>query len=420
MRIACVGAGPAALYFCVLAKLRHPQHDIVVSERRSAGSGHGWTITSHPRFLQELYSHDPETAQAIEQAAQPCRDEFVQIRGRRVVLDQDLEMYNINLPQLVNILAERAQQIGVRIRYDEEILSASQLPEADLIVAADGMNSTIRDEIGSFGTRTDLTHDKYIWLGSDRPTSAFTYYFEETDCGWIWGASYGVRSEPSAFVVHCSPETWAGLGFDAMPIQDSLAALEELFKDLLAGHRLIARSDARWRSFRSVSNRRWHDRNIVLIGDSAHTTHFSTGQGTTLAIKDAIALADNLDRHDTLEAALQGYERQRQDDIRSAQGRAQLSAKWFTDIARYINLKPSEFATLLLCARSSRLLPLIPPRLYYLLRLVHARAPMVKASHDGSALSAHWVTLRRRYIAVAAGPTRSRSFRSTAVSCIAR
>jgi 2-polyprenyl-6-methoxyphenol hydroxylase-like FAD-dependent oxidoreductase len=382
VRIACVGAGPAALYFSVLAKLRNPAHDIVVSERRSAEYGYGWTITGHPRFFLELNSHDPQSARAIEQAAQLCRELSVDIRGHRVALAENFEMFNINRPELVNILAERAHQLGVRIRYDEDIMTVSQLPEADLIVAADGMNSLIRDELGTFGTASRLTHDKYIWLGSDKSTSAFTYYFAETDYGWIWGASYGVRSGQSAFVVHCAPETWAGLGFDLMSIRDSLAALEELFKDQLGGHCLIAQTDARWRSFRSVSNRRWHDRNIVLAGDSAHTTHFSIGEGTTLAMKDAIALADNLDRYDILEAALQSYERQRQRDIKRAQTKAQLSAQWFTNISRYIDLEPSEFAALLMCGRSSRLLPLTPPRLYYLMRRFYERVPMVKAIHD--------------------------------------
>jgi 2-polyprenyl-6-methoxyphenol hydroxylase-like FAD-dependent oxidoreductase len=382
VRIACVGAGPAALYFSVLAKLRNPAHDIVVSERRSAQSSYGWTITGHPKLFFELYSHDPQTARAIVQAAQPCHDLSVHIRGHSVALAENLEMFNINRPELVNILAERAQQLGVRIRYDEDILTVSQLPEADLIVAADGMNSLIRDELAAFGTETEMTHDKYIWLGSDRPTSAFAYCFAETDHGWVWGASYGVRSEPSAFVVHCAPETWAGLGFDVMPIRDSLAALEELFKYQLEGHCLIAQIDARWRSFRNVSNRRWYDGNIVLVGDSAHTTHFSIGQGTTLAIKDAIALADSLDRHDILEAALHSYERQRKRDIRRVQDRARLSAQWFTNISRYINLEPSEFGALLMCARSSRLLPLIPPHLYYFTRQFYARAPMVKAIRD--------------------------------------
>jgi 2-polyprenyl-6-methoxyphenol hydroxylase-like FAD-dependent oxidoreductase len=382
VRIACVGAGPAALYFSVLAKLRNPEHDIVVSERRSARSAHGWTITSHPRFLRELYSHDPQTALAIEEAGQPCRDQFVHIRGHRLALGRGLDMYNINLPRLVTILAQRARELGVQIRYDEEILNVSQLPEADLIVAADGMSSRIRDEIGNFGTEIELTHDKYIWLGSDRATSSFTYYFAETDCGWVWTASYGARSEPSAFVVHCSPETWAGLGFDVMPVQDSLAALETIFSDQLAGHRLIGQTEARWRSFRRVSNRRWYDGNVVLLGDSAHTTHFSIGQGTTLAIKDAIALADNLGRHDSLDAALQGYERQRQRDIKQAQDRAQLSAQWFTNVNRYIDLEPREFTALLMFGRNSRLLPLIPPRLYYLLLQLFEPTRLVTEIYD--------------------------------------
>jgi 2-polyprenyl-6-methoxyphenol hydroxylase-like FAD-dependent oxidoreductase len=378
VRIACVGAGPAALYFSILAKRRNPAHDIVVSERRSAESGYGWTITGHPNFFLELHSHDPQTARAIEQAAQMCRDLSVDIRGHRVAFAGNFEMFNINRPELVNILAERAHQLGVRIRYDEDITTVSQLTEADLIVAADGMNSVIRDGMGIFGTETGLTHDKYIWLGSSRPTSAFTYFFTATDCGWIWGASYGVRSGQSAFVVHCAPETWAGLGFDAMPVQDSLTVLEELFKDQLGGHCLTAQNDARWRSFRNVSNRRWHYGNVVLVGDSAHTTHFSIGEGTTLAMKDAIALADNLDRHETLETALQSYERQRLRDIKRAQSKARLSAQWFTNISRYIDLEPSEFAALLMYARGSRLLPLTPPRLYYLMLRFYERGPVVK------------------------------------------
>lgn len=198
----------------------------------------------------------------------------------------DEDIYNYNRPDLVGVLAARAQRLGVRIEYDHEVLSASQLPEADLIVAADGVNSRIRQENGNFGTDIRLSHDKYIWLGTDKVFDTFAYHFIRTGNGWLWASTYRVGSELSTFVVHTSPGTWTALGFDMMPIRDSLSVLEELFKDQLEGHRLLGQvgdeTNARWLSFRNVSNQRWHDGEVVLAGDSAHTTHFSTGDGARL------------------------------------------------------------------------------------------------------------------------------------------
>jgi 2-polyprenyl-6-methoxyphenol hydroxylase-like FAD-dependent oxidoreductase len=386
VRITCVGAGPAGLYFSVLAKLHNPECDVTLYERSISKSGYGWGVTFGPELVQKLYGNDPESAREIEDATLRWRDQFVHIRGERISYDGGVDVYNLNRPRLVEILAARAQQLGVCIRYGEEITSPAQLPDADLIVASDGVHSQIRQEAGNFGTEVAQSHDKYIWLGTDKPFAAFAYYFLETDCGWIWASSYGVQSGLSTFVVHCAPETWAGLGFDIMSTRDTLSLIGDLFMEQLMGHRLMGQVDdetnTRWLSFRSVSNRRWYDGNVVLIGDSAHATHFSAGLGTTLAIEDAIALADNLGRYDSLEVALQAYDSQRRAEIRRAQYQARLSSQWFANISRYIDLKPNQF-TILLHARRSPLLPQLPPRLYYVLRQVRRQLmPIVKAIYN--------------------------------------
>ena len=381
MKIACIGGGPAGLYFALSMKLRDPRHDITVLERRKAGSSFGWGITFEPRLLQKLYRNDPESAREIEQAAFVWHEQFVSIRGERILYDGGRDMYNFNRPDMTRLLSARAQHLGVRIDYGHEVLSASQLPEADLILAADGANSRIRQANPNFGTDIRMSQDKYIWLGTDKIFDTFTFHFVQTSGGWLWAATYGVGSKFSTFVVQTSPETWTALGFDTMQASDSLATLEELFKDQLEGHRLMGQvgevGNARWLNFRTVSNQRWHDDKVVLAGDSAHTTHFTIGQGTGLAIEDAIALAENVHRCDDLGLALESYEQQRRAEIRPAQSQARLSGQWFENLSRYIALEPRQFAVLL-HARCSPLLPPLPPRLFYQLQRASQEVVIVR------------------------------------------
>ncbi len=367
MRVACVGGGPAGLYFALLMKLREPGHDITIFERSVAGSTYGWGVVFGDDLLEKLYRSDPRSAREIDQAAVRWVNHVVDVQGERVP-HAGSGGYSINRQRLLDILAGRARGLGVHIEFDREVMAPSQLPEVDLIVACDGVNSRTRLEAGRFQTDVRLGSNKYIWLGTDKVFESFTFPFVHTDSGWVWAHAYRIDAESSTFIVECSSETWTGLGFDTMPPQDGLSLLEKLFERHLDGHRLVGqvRGDVnvRWSNFRTVTNQRWYDGKTVLTGDAAHTTHFTIGSGTKLAIEDVIALAENLQHHGQLKLALQSYQRQRQAALLQPQSEARLSAQWFENVSRYIDLKPHQFSTLL-HGRGSPLLPYLPPHLYY-------------------------------------------------------
>ncbi len=361
MRVACVGGGAAGLYFSLLMKLRDPGCEITVFERNEYGSASGWGVTFGAHLLQEFYRNDPQSAQEINKAAIYWREQVIHVRGEKVPY-RGSEVYNISRQRMLEILSARAQDLGVRVEYGHEVQCPSELPEADLIVAADGVNSRIRQAAEGFQTHGDPGRNKYIWLGADKAFNEFNFIFVPTDCGWIWAYAYGISAESSTFIVECAPETWAGLGFDAMSIDEALPVLEKLFCDQLAGHRLIGQLDggkARWLNFNTLANDSWSSGRVVLIGDSAHTAHFSIGMGTTLAVGDARVLADKLQQAD-LESALRSYEQQRKADLLPVLAEARCSARWFENLPRYIDLKPEQFGALLY-ARRSALLSQLPP-----------------------------------------------------------
>jgi 2-polyprenyl-6-methoxyphenol hydroxylase-like FAD-dependent oxidoreductase len=365
MRIACVGGGPAGLYFALLMKSRDPGHDITVFERNAADSAQGWGVTFGPDLLRELERNDPESARDLRQATFSQLDQVVDIRGEQVLAPGG-GVYGILRHRLLEILAHRAQNLGVHIEFDHEVTTPSQLPAADLVVACDGVNSRVRLADGGFQTDVHLGANKYLWLGTSKVFESFTYAFVDTDDGWVWAYAYGIGTGLSTFIVECSSETWARLGLGAPSPEDALPVLEKLFGHLLDGHPLLGQAQsAGWLNFRTITNQRWSNGNIVLAGDAAHTTNFTIGSGTTLAIEDAIALADNLQRqHGDQKLALESYERQRKAAILVAQSDAQFSARWFEDISRYAGLEPQAFSALL-HGRRSPLLPHLPPRLYY-------------------------------------------------------
>ncbi|MFF7181843.1 FAD-dependent monooxygenase [Streptomyces sp. NPDC008121] len=373
MKIACVGGGPAGLYFSILMKRQDPSHDITVYERNPAGSTYGWGVTYWAGLLDKLRAGDPESADAISAASVRWTDGVAIVRDERTVHRGD-EGFGIGRRRMLTLLAERAEALGVRVEFEHDITGADcpELADADLVVAADGVNSVLREAHGDhFGAAFATGRNRYIWLGTTKVFDSFSFAFKETDHGWIWCYAYGFSGEQSTCVVECSPETWSGLGLDTLGEADSLHLMEKLFHDLLDGHALIGRAQAddaaQWLNFRTLTNRVWHRGNLVLLGDAAHTTHYSIGAGTTLALEDALALATALrDRQGAgdLDGALTRYAHRRRAELLSAQSAARYSAQWYENLPRYMRLEPAQMFALL-GQRHSPLLPHVPPQLYY-------------------------------------------------------
>lgn len=405
MKIACVGGGPAGLYFALLMKLHDRRHDVTVFERNVAGSTYGWGVVFGDDLRHRLHSADPVSAGQLDQAAFRWVNEVVDIDGERALAECD--GYSVNRRLLLDILAGRARDLGVRIEFDHEV-TPGQLPDADLIVACDGVSSRTRLDAGTFQTGIDVGANKYIWLGTGKVFESFTFPFVRTDSGWVWAHAYGFDAQSSTFIVECSPRTWSGLGFDTMAPQDGLALLEKLFEHQLDGHRLAGdvRDDVspRWLNFRTVTNQRWYDGKVVLAGDAAHTAHFTIGSGTKLAIDDAIALAGSLRQHGELEPALAAYQEQRQSRLLQPQSEARLSAEWFESIPRYIDLQPRQFLTLLR-ARRSPLLPRLSPRLYYRLHQATEDVTVLRELRSQVGRKAAAISSRRKPARPAGGAT---------------
>lgn len=401
MKIACIGAGPAGLYFSILMKLRDPGTEITIFERNPAGVTHGWGVVFWDDLVADLRANDPVSANTILDASFCWIDQVVEVKGGSPARGGGTG-YGIGRQTLLDILRQRATDLGITIHYEHEITDPSQVPDADVVVAADGVGSHLRRQHeDTFEPRIEPGRNKYVWLGTSRVFEAFTFGLVPTEAGWIWFHAYGYSPTMSTFIVECSPQTWQGLGFDRMPGNESLRLLERLFADYLDGHRLLSQSGEEenlpWLNFRNLTNRRWHTGNVVLLGDAAHTTHFSIGSGTRLAMQDAIALADSLHRTKSVPMALAAYESERQLAMLRPQREARLSAAWFEDIARYATLDGPKLFVLLL-DRRSRLIPHVPPRLYYALHRAK-RIPLVRMLYRWAAMGVEQVSgLPRRLL----------------------
>ncbi|MFJ9829027.1 FAD-dependent monooxygenase [Streptomyces sp. NPDC101160] len=378
MKITIVGGGPGGLYFSILMKRQDPSHEITLYERNPAGATYGWGVTYWAGLLDKLRAGDPESAEAIAAASVTWTDGVAIVRDERTVHRGDAG-FGIGRRTMLNLLADRARELGVRVEYEHAVggPDAPELAGADLVVAADGVNSVLREaHPDRFGAEVTSGRNHYVWLGTTKVFDSFSFAFKETEHGWIWCYAYGFSGEQSTCVVECAPDTWTGLGLDRTNEADSLRLLEKLFADLLDGEPLIGREQhgggapAQWLNFRTLTTRTWHHGNTVLLGDAAHTTHYSIGAGTTLALEDALALAAALRTGaDDLPAALTTYGRRRRAELVSAQSAARYSAQWYENLPRYMRLEPAQMFALL-GQRHSPLLPHIPPQLYY--RLDHA------------------------------------------------
>jgi anthraniloyl-CoA monooxygenase len=392
MRIACVGGGPAGLYLAILMKRRDPGHEVTVFERNPAGVTYGWGVVFWDDLLEGLRANDPPTAQAVAGEAFRWVDQHILVDGQPAASLPGFG-YSMRRQRLLDILTARALELGVGVRFESEVEDPARLGRPDLVVACDGVNSRLRrHHPDGFGTRIDTGRNRYMWLGTTKVFDSFTFAFVRTGAGWIWCHAYGFDATASTFIVECSPETWAGLGFGQLGLEESTARLEELFAAHLDGHRLVAqgadRGRAPWLAFRTVTNERWHHGRVVLAGDAAHTTHFTIGSGTKLAIEDAIGLAAALGEHPDLESAMSAYEQQRKTALLLLQREARNSARWFENLPRYVRLGSPQFAALL-HHRRSQLLRRMSPAGYYRLRWATERLPLLERLW-------HWASGRGR------------------------
>ena len=359
MRAVCLGGGPGGLYFAISLKRRDPNADVTVIERNKPDDTFGWGVVLSDDTLANLERNDPQSAQAIRQDFVYWDDIAVHYRGK-VTRSGGHGFSGIGRKRLLNILQQRARELGVKIAFETEAKDVSAYADYDLIVAADGVNSRVRAaHAGIFKPDIDVRACKYIWLGTRQKfDDAFTFIFEETEHGWIWVHAYQFDKDTATFIVECAEETWRRAGFDKMSTDETIAACEKIFARYLDGRKLDSNArhlrGSAWLNFNRVLCERWSHDNIVLLGDAAATAHFSVGSGTKLALESAIALADYLHSEKTMEQAFRRYEDERRLEVLRLQSAARNSTEWFEDVERYLQLDPVQF-TYSLLTRSQRI-----------------------------------------------------------------
>jgi anthraniloyl-CoA monooxygenase len=361
VKLAVVGGGPAGLYFALLLKKNRPAADITLLERNRRDDTFGWGVVFSDQTLENCRAADRTTFEQITANLAHWDDIDVYVRDR-VITSSGHGFSGIARKRLLNILQARCEEVGVTLQFQADIrddadLARFGLSNADLIVAADGVNSALRARHAAhFGPDLDVRKAKYIWLGTTLPLEAFTFYFVENAHGVFQAHCYRFDAETCTFIVECDEASWRNAGFDRLDLQGTVAACEALFAPWLNGHRLRSNAlhtAAPWTSFIRVRNRSWFHGNIVLIGDAAHTAHFSIGSGTKLAMEDAIALAGVLAGPGPTTRALADYQDERMTEALRLQNAARNSMEWFENVKRYIRLEPEQFVYSLL-TRSQR------------------------------------------------------------------
>src|SRR5690348_16008341 len=342
-------------------KLRDPLHEIEIFERNPPGVTFGWGVVFSDLTVDNITANDPASAEIITEEFAHWDDIDVHFKGETITSGGH-GFIGIGRKHLLEILSDRARELGVVLHFNAECDPADPRWRGyDLVIASDGINSRFRDaQTEAFGVDVDIRANKFVWLGTSKVFDAFTFAFEETEHGWIWAHAYRFAPDCSTFIVECSEETWRGFGFDRMSQEESIAACEALFGKYLDGHELQSNAthlvgSAAWLKFRRIKCERWTSGNVILLGDAAHTAHFSIGSGTKLALEDAIKLAEVLNRPGlSLEAALDEYQAERNLEVLKLQNSARNSTEWFETLKRYTHFEPLQFAYSLL-TRSQRI-----------------------------------------------------------------
>ena len=354
MRVGILGAGPAGLYLGLLLKRADPSHEVTILERNPADATYGWGVVFSDRTLGSFRDADHRSFVRITDELVLWDAIDVRLEGE-VVRCGGQTFSGISRKRLLQILQERCRELGVVLEFEDEVDDPwSRLEGVDLLVAADGANSvTRRLHEGIFRPRIAEGRSRYVWLGTTLPLDAFTFIFRRNQHGLFQVHAYPFDGSTSTFIVETDEATWRRAGLDTTTEEESIAYCQELFAEDLGGHRLLSNRSL-WLSFPTIRCRTWRHGSVVLIGDAAHTAHFSIGSGTKLAMEDAIALADALTRRDDLDGALAEYEAERRPVVERFQQAARQSQEYFEETERSTRLEPVQFAFHLL-TRSGRM-----------------------------------------------------------------
>ena len=358
MKIVCIGGGPAGLYFAILMKKANPAHDITVYERNRPHDTFGWGVVFSDQTLANLKGGDETSQSRIIDSFAHWDDIDIHFKDR-CITSGGHGFCGIARRHLLAILQDRAAELGVTLRFEQDVADIDAFGDADLIVAADGINSRIRTaHAAHFRPSVALQANKFTWLGTTKLFDAFTFIFVETEWGWFQAHAYRFDGETSTFIVETREESWRAAGLAEADTAATIAFCERLFQPWLEGAPLMANSrhlkGSDWINFPRVSNETWVQGNLVLMGDAAHSAHFSIGSGTKLALEDAIGLAEAFRRHgEDVPKVLAAYEAERRIEVLKIQSAARNSTEWFEHVERYAGLEPEQFAYSLL-TRSQR------------------------------------------------------------------
>ncbi len=347
-----MGGGPAGLYSAILLKQAMPRTRVEVHERNKPDDTFGWGVVFSDQTMAGFATADAPSHAAIEDSFYHWDDIDVHIHGASIRTSGH-GFAGIERKRLLNILQERAASLGVEQTFQHEVRDEAEFADADLLIASDGVNSRVRQQYApAFEPNVDVRKCRFIWLGTTQHFPAFTFAFERTEHGWFQIHAYQFSTELSTVIVETREETWLAHGLDRATTDESIEFAERLFGKYLGGARLISNArhlrGSAWLNFNRVLCRRWFTRNIVLIGDAAHTAHFSIGSGTKLAMEDAVALSREIARGGDVSGALQRYQEERELEALKLQSAARNRMEWFENVARYAHLEPLQFTYSLL------------------------------------------------------------------------